>query len=269
MPDNHTFVICAYKDSEYLEALLDSIFAQTVSSKALVTTSAPTGRMLETAGKYGLEVLVNPEAAGIGPDWSYAYSAAGTDYVTLAHQDDVYEPRYAETVIAALAKAKDPVLAYTSYYEIRPEGRVDDNRLLKVKGLMNAPIGAFPKSRFVRNRVLSMGCPVSCPSVVYNKKRFSDFSFIRDMKTNLDWDAWYRLAKEPGEFIYIKERLVGHRIHEGSETTSGIGSGARSAEDLIMFKRYWPDGIARRIHRFYEKGLESNTVAEGPDEDAS
>jgi len=125
---------------------------------------------------------------------------------------------------------------------------------------MNAPIRAFPKSRFVRKRVLSMGCPISCPSVTYNKKRVQDFEFVYDMKTNLDWEAWYRLSKEPGEFVYLGERLLGHRIHEDSETTSGIGSGARSSEDLAMFKRYWPDGIARFIHKFYEKGLDSNAV---------
>jgi len=178
--------------------------------------------------------------------------------VTLEHQDDVYEPTYTEKVLAAFAKAKNPILVYTNYFEIRPEGRVTDNRLLKIKSLMNKPIAAFPKSRFIRNRVFSLGCPVSCPSVAYNKKRFPEFAFVTDMKTDMDWEAWYRLAKEPGEFIYIKDRLIGHRIHEGSETSGGIESGARSAEDLEMYKRYWPDGIARILHRFYEKGLDSN-----------
>ena len=260
MIGSHTFVVCAYKDSDYLEALLDSLFAQTVRSRILLSTSTPTDSIYNAAEKYGLEVCVNPTAGGIGSDWSFALSLAETDYATLAHQDDVYEPEYTEKILAAYGAAKNPVLVYTNYYEIRPEGRVSNNRLLKVKSLMNAPIGLFPKSRFVRNRVLSMGCPVSCPSVAYNKKRFPGFSFIYDMKTNLDWEAWFRLAKEPGEFIYINDRLIGHRIHEGSETTSGIGSGARSAEDLEMFRRYWPDGIARFIHRFYEKGLKSNAV---------
>ena len=254
----HSFVVCAYKDSDYLEELLVSIFAQTVQSKILIATSTPTERIYKIAEKYDLNVSVNPVACGIGSDWNFAYSLAETDYVTLAHQDDVYEPEYTEKILNALAQTKNPVIAYTNYYEIRPEGRVTDNKLLKVKSLMNAPVYAFPKSRFVRNRVLSMGCPISCPSVTYNKKRFLTFSFVCDMKTNMDWEAWYRLANESGEFIYLKDLLLGHRIHEGSETTSGIESGARSAEDLYMYKKYWPDGIARFIHRFYEKGQKSN-----------
>jgi len=258
--DTHSFVICAYKDSDYLEALISSLNAQTVKSKILIATSTPTDNVFKTAEKYALEVFVNPLAEGIGSDWSYAYSLTDTDYVTLAHQDDIYEPEYTEKVLSEYQKAKNPILVYTNYYEIRPEGRVTDNRLLKVKSLMNAPIGVFPGSGFVRNRVLSMGCPISCPSVAYNKKRFPDFNFNIDMKTNMDWDAWFRLSKESGEFIYIKDRLLGHRIHEDSETTIGITSGARSAEDLEMYKRYWPDGIARFIHGFYEKGQKSNKV---------
>jgi len=260
MNNTHTFVICTYKDSEYLDDLLASLFAQTVRSDIVIATSTPTDRIFNTAERNDLDVCVNPEAEGIGSDWTFAYSLADTDYITLAHQDDIYEPEYTKKTLAGFQKAKNPIIVYTNYYELRPEGRVNENRLLKVKSLMNTPIGAFPGSRFVRNRVFSMGCPISCPSVAYNKKRFPEFSFERNMKTNLDWDAWYRLAKEPGEFVYIKERLIGHRIHENSETTSGIGSGARSAEDLTMFKRYWPDGIARFIHRYYEKGLQSNNV---------
>ena len=258
MNDSHTFVVCAYKESPWLEALIESLLAQTKKSRILISTSAPADGMRRAAEKYGLTVSVNPVSGGIGSDWNYAYSLAETDYVTLAHQDDVYEPDYTEKILAAYAKAKNPVFVYTSYYEIRPEGRVTDNRLLKIKSMMNAPVSAFPNSRFVRNRVLSMGCPISCPSVAYNKKRFPDFAFVTDMKTDLDWEAWYRLAKEPGAFLYIKDRLVGHRIHEGSETSGGIGSGARAAEDLEMFKRYWPDGIAHFIHHFYKKGLDSN-----------
>ena len=259
--NNHTFVVCAYKESVFLDDLLTSLFSQTARSKILISTSTPNDSIDLIAEKYGLDVLVNPiTGGGIGSDWNFAYSIAETDFVTLAHQDDIYEPEYTEQIFEAMDNSKNPILAYTNYYEIRPEGRVDQNKLLKVKSLMNGPIGAFPKSRFVRNRVLSMGCPISCPSIMYNKRRFPNFEFVSYMKTNLDWDAESRLAKEPGEFVYVRNRLLGHRIHPDSETTSGIGTGARPAEDLEMFKRYWPSGIARFIHHFYENGLKSNSV---------
>ena len=38
---NHTFVICAYKESPYLEACIQSLQAQTVPSRILMVTSTP------------------------------------------------------------------------------------------------------------------------------------------------------------------------------------------------------------------------------------
>jgi len=256
----HSFAICAYKDSPYLCELIESLLAQTVHSHILMTTSTPTDTLLETAKKYGVPLFLNKISAGIAPDWNFAYAHAKTEFVTLAHQDDIYEPAFTERVMEAFARVKNPILAYTNYFEIRPEGRVYKNRLLRIKRLMNAPIGWFPRSRFVRNHVLSFGCPVSCPSVTFNRKRFPDFRFTDVYKNNMDWEAWYRLAREPGAFLYVKEPLIGHRIHEGSETTNSIENGVRSAEDFDMYRKYWPDSIARFLLRHYERGLESNDL---------
>jgi hypothetical protein len=36
---------------------------------------------------------------GIGHDWNFSFSHAKTKYVTLAHQDDVYDPAYTENCL--------------------------------------------------------------------------------------------------------------------------------------------------------------------------
>ena len=258
--DKHSFVICAYKDSPYLRELIESLLAQTVRSRVLMATSTPTETSREIAEEYDIPLRVNGTAAGISSDWNFAYACAETDFVTLAHQDDIYEPTFTERVMDTFTEVKDPILTYTNYFEIRREGRVYDNRLLHIKRLMNAPIGWFPRSPFVRSRVFSFGCPVSCPSVTFNRKRYPDFRFTNAYRNNMDWEAWYRLARERGAFLYIKEPLVGHRIHEGSETTNSIGSGVRSSEDFDMYRKYWPEPIARFLLHYYERGLESNDM---------
>ncbi|MDR1797150.1 MAG: glycosyltransferase family 2 protein [Clostridiales Family XIII bacterium] len=260
---NHSFIVLAYKNSEYIEDLFDSLFAQTEHSEIQVATSTPTDALRQKAERYGLKVRVNPVAGGIASDWNFAYETARTDCVTLAHQDDLYEPDFTKRTMAAFRAAKDPILVYTNYFEIRPEGRTYANRLLRIKRLMNLPVGAFPKSPWVRNHVFAFGCPVSCPSVTYNKKRFPDFRFSGDYKNDLDWEAWHRLAAEPGEFIYLPTPLIGHRIHDESETTNSILSGVRSREDLEMFRKYWKnEKWIRFLHRLYEGGMKSNDIEE-------
>ncbi|MDR0357404.1 MAG: glycosyltransferase family 2 protein, partial [Clostridiales Family XIII bacterium] len=196
MQSIHTFVICAYKNSPFLDSSIESILSQTVKSDVLISTSSPNDHIRDAARKYGLHVTVNREKSGIAGDWNHAYKAAKTDFITLAHQDDVYESQFTEKTLCALSKSKRPVIAFTDCFELREEQRIFDNKLLRIKRIMQAPLRAAPNSRFVRNRILSFGNPICCPAVTYNKKRFPEIRFKTHYKNSMDWEAWCRLAKE-------------------------------------------------------------------------
>lgn len=133
---------------------------------------------------------------------------------------------------------------------------------LKIKKIMLTPlkIKLFRKSKFVRKRILSLGSPICCPSVTYNKNIHKDKLFTSKMKCSLDWDTWYKFSKYEGSFIYINKELVLHRIHEESETTNCIENNIRQTEDLDMFRKFWPKNIAKLLAKFYSKSLNSNEV---------
>ena len=116
MEVNHTFVVCAYKESAYLKECVQSLVQQTVKSKILIATSTPNELIQSVASEYSLPIYVNEGEKGIAGDWNFAMSLADTEYVTLAHQDDVYEPTYAEEVLRAAQKAKKPIIAFTEYF---------------------------------------------------------------------------------------------------------------------------------------------------------
>ena len=84
---DHTFVVCAYKESPYLEACVDSLLAQTARSRILIATSTDNEHIRRIAGSRGLEVFFSARPSDIAGDWNYAYTRAGTRYVTIAHQD--------------------------------------------------------------------------------------------------------------------------------------------------------------------------------------
>lgn len=263
---NHTFVVCAYKESEFLDDTVSRLANQSVKSRILISTSTPNGAISAVAGRYGIEVRVNGSGGTSAKDWNFAYAQAETEYVTLAHQDDVYEPEFAERTLAALESAKNPVLAYTDYYELRhaekggaPE-RVESNGILRMKRRMLRTIDMAKGSRWLRNRVLSFGYPMNCPGTTYVKRRFDRIDFIPEWQNSHDWDAAIRLASEKGEFLYIRDLLLGHRIYIESQTTNTIGSGIRRREDLECLRRYWPEPIAKAILKQYSKSYESNTL---------
>lgn len=260
--NNHTFAICAYKESPYLEACIQSLLNQSVKTKVIVVTSTDCAYIKDLAEKYDLTYYVNPGKSGITQDWNYAYQCANTELVTIAHQDDLYEKEYAETILNALSHAKRPLIAFTGYGELRNGEAVYDNKLLKIKKLMLAPLKwkTMQNSIFVRRRILSLGCPICCPAVTFVKMNLPKKVFQAGFRSDEDWEAWEKISRLKGAFVYTAKPLVLHRIHDGSETSAIIGDTGRAGEDYQMFCKFWPKPIAKVITRFYSASEKSNEL---------
>ena len=95
----HSFVICAYKESPFLEECIQSLEKQTVKSTIKMVTSTPNEYIADMAKKHNIELIVNEGQGGIVQDWNFGYKQIDTPYVTIAHQDDVYFPEYTETLL--------------------------------------------------------------------------------------------------------------------------------------------------------------------------
>lgn len=257
---DHTFVVCAYKESPYLEQCLDSLSNQIAKTGILVATATPNEHIEGLCRKYGAPLHVHAAKPGIASDWNYAMSCAMTPLVTIAHQDDTYEPMYAARMLSAVNSVDRPLLYFTNYGELRENERVDDNSLLRIKRAMLAPmkLSLMKNSRFMRRRVLSFGTPICCPSVTFVTPHIPMPLFSEELRCSLDWDAWERVSRLEGGYLYDSEILMYHRIHEDSETTAMIKDNTRTREDMMMFERFWPRPVARFLGKSYLKSQESN-----------
>lgn len=255
---NHTFVVLAYKESQYLQDCVASLMAQTVESNIVIATSTDNAYIREIAEKYGLKVIVNHNSTGIAGDFDFGLKVGKTQFVTVAHQDDSYEPQYLEKLGEKLGD--DTIIAFTDYYEKHPDGAHYTNRNLKIKRLMLFPlkIGVLQKSKWIRRRILSMGNPICCPAVTFNKEKVKGNIFQSDFRSNMDWKAWELLSRQKGSFVYVPKPLMMHRIHEESTTTEVINAGKRTNEDFRMMCLFWPKYIARIISRVYANSEKNN-----------
>lgn len=260
MRSDHTFAICAYKESPYLETCIQSLLAQEEPSTIIMCTSTPNDLIASLASTYELPLFVDDSEPGIASDWNYALSCAQTPYVTIAHQDDVYEPAYAQRMQAAMDAMEHPLLFFTNYGEIRGDERVTESHLLSVKRrlLHSLEDGKNASSKKARRRALSLGSAICCPSVTMAVNNLPHPVFADELKSNLDWQAWTRIANLEGQFYYDSEVLMYHRIHEGSETSALIVDNTRTAEDLYMLKQFWPAPIASLLNIIYKRGQKSN-----------
>ncbi|MGT2926221.1 glycosyltransferase family A protein [Streptococcus cuniculipharyngis] len=254
----HTFVICAYGESPYLEECIQSLKAQTYSSRIICYSSTPNQLIKQACQTYDIP-FYHKEGGGIGKDWNNALSFVETPYCTLAHQDDVYEKNYATKIMAAFEASPETTIAFSNYAEYREGVVMGSNLNLKIKSVMLAVMSWFPSSKAWRQLILAFGNPIACPAVSYHLKKLPGFQFSEELKVSLDWYAWYQISKHyQGRFSYVPEKLMYHRIHADSETTAMISDQTRTKEDLFMYELLWPKPLAKVLNGFYKWSQKSN-----------
>jgi len=252
------FVILAYRESPYLEECIQSLIDQTVKTNVIAATSTSSEYLEKICAKHHIPLRINVNPAGtISDDWNYAYRTAEADYVTLAHQDDIYRNDFTERVFTG---NNDFLIAFTNYYEIRECRTINRNLNLFIKRCLLLPfyIRHIIANQFIRKAVLAFGSPVCCPSVTYNKKEIANFSFTGAYSINMDWLAWLALARTPGSFKYISQPLVYHRIHAFSETSVGLKENRRQLEDRSVLQKIWGPRLGRILARIYSCAYRSN-----------
>ena len=254
------FVICAYKKSPYLEECICSLQNQKVQVKVALVTSTPNEYIEFLVKKYQLEYHINTGKSGIAEDWNFGLSVADKRVVTIAHQDDIYEPDFAKEILRNINKQDRTLIAFTDYGELRNGKRITNNKLLNTKRFMLLPLklGNLQKIRFVRRRILSFGSAICCPSVTFIIENLPKTIFRSGYRSDVDWQAWEMLSRIKGAFVYCDDILMYHRIHEASATTAIIADNDRTKEDYEMFCKFWSSWIARIIEHFYKKGEDSN-----------
>ena len=70
----------------------------------------------------------------------------------------------------------------------------------------------------------------------------------------MDWDLWQRLSKQKGEFVYVSQVLLYHRMNKENATAKLLAhTNARYEEEYEIMCRFWPKWVAKVIMHFYSK----------------
>ena len=257
----HTFVVLAYKESEYLEECIKSVLNQSYKSKVVIATTTDNKYIRNIAKKYKIDVVVGKHT-NIGGDFDFAKNVGKTKLVTVAHQDDVYDYDYAKSVVDVYNKYNNASIIFTDYYEIRNNNKVISNTNLIIKRLLLFPLRFkfLGKYKFFKRWVIRFGNAICCPAVTFVQDNCPKDVFKSNYKCNIDWFAWEKLSKLDGNFIYIKDKLMGHRISLSSTTTDIIKEGIRTKEDYKIYIKFWPKFIARLLTSVYKNSEKSNEM---------
>lgn len=257
----HSFVICAYKESPYLEKCILSLLRQRgrENCDVVMCTSTPCDYIEKMAEKYGIPLMINPTSGGIQSDWNFAYNACDSQYITLVHQDDVYSRNYSRHLLAAASKYNDIAIFYSGYRALVTSAdseRVSYDLNCRLRTLLSFPMRfpALQDKEGWKRMVLRFGNSICCSSVTYNKAVLGERDiFHSTLCYSLDWDMFLDLSARGGRFFYDKSVLTYFRIHERSTSMLCIENEVREREDYIMFYKMWPKPIADFLMLFYKR----------------
>lgn len=251
----HTFTICAYKESPYLEECIKSIKNQSIKSNVIICSSTKNKHIEDLAKKYKIKTYFRKGQSDIQDDWNFAVSNAKTELVTVVHQDDIYDKDYLENILINYT-GEELMLTTDNFYYIN--GKSVDNKNLKLKRILKFPlrIPFIGNIRWVRVMTLSLGNTIQCPSTTYNKKLIKGNIFTSDLKFGLDWDTFLKIYRMKGKIRYIPLKLMSFRISDEATTKSCMNNDLRVKEDTIMFSKFWPKKMVKLIMKFYVKCYE-------------
>lgn len=252
-PIKHAFVVCAYKESPYLETCVKSLMAQTRKTQVIMCTSTPCEYIDNIAEKYGLKLYVRDGESDIQEDWNFACEEVDADWVTVAHQDDIYNKHYAEYILKAIEKSPDSLIAFSDYRPIL-HGKVSMNLNCRLRRILRFPMKSRVLSniRFFKKACLAFGNSICCPAVTYHKAIIDGPIFTSPLKFSLDWDTYLKYARQKGRFLYVDKPLAYYRIHNKATTMDFINNETRQLDDIYMFNQFWPEWVTKIIMKIYQ-----------------
>lgn len=251
----HTFAICAYKDSPYLEACIRSLKGQTVKSDIILCTSTPSPYIQELAQKYDIPVFVRQGESNIREDWNFAYYMATSRFVTIAHQDDLYQKNYVKKLLSSYEKYPDMTLFTGGYTVLKDEKTAGFDKVEFIKRFLRFPLRfrCLSHLTWIKRSVLMFGNSICCPACSYNKERLGEPLFTSPYGFALDWDTLYKLSGLPGRFICVEKPVLYYRVHQEATTKACIRDNSRFQEETLMFSKMWPGIIVKVLMHFYQK----------------
>ncbi len=252
---SHTFAVCAYKDSPYLEECIKSLKRQSHPARIILCTSTPSSWLTALAGVYDLPLFVREGESHIQTDWNFAYEMADSDLVTIAHQDDCYHKDYLKTVLQSFETYPDITVFTTDCAIVRDDKVQKPGAVQFIKHILRLPLRfhQLADRSWIKKLSLRFGNSIICPSCTYNKKELGQPLFNSPFEFALDWDTMWDLAGRPGRFFCVEKALIRYRIHEGAATKACILNQKRVQEETEMYQKMWPGPLVRILMFFYKK----------------
>ncbi len=197
-----------------------------------------------------MRVIRNDVRRGLGGNWNTALDAAETSYLVIAHQDDVYEPRFLEATLDVLEQHPRAFMAHTRALYIDERERPEPAAALRFKDAFWPDAEPYQREPRQELATLQKGNYIICPAVMFRMSAVATIGpFNEGYRFVTDWE--FTIAG-------THARLIRWRRHSGSATTHEEATLRRYDEELALLE--WLSDAAQLPRRI--EAVENTLLSE-------
>lgn len=253
-----TVLIPNYNGARFLEHCFQGLLSQISQNfRCIFLDDGSTDDSLKIAERFKIELpqleIRAFENGGIATNWNRGIDLVETEYFTLLHCDDSYEPQYIEEMIRLLDAYPDSGLGHCASQAINDLS----NPLFSItefyKHSRFLPAPAFQRDISDEYGLLLMTDFINCPSVMYRTQAVQNIGkFDSALEQTLDWDYWFRCLRSGYKICGTNQKLYRYRRHTSNHTVVNSKNMKRYHEELTCLENAMIQGA--------RLGLSSNTL---------
>lgn len=263
MDQRITVLIPNFNGAKFLADLFQSLQCQSNSNfKCIFLDDGSTDNSVAIATGFkqsvkSLEVLVLPNV-GIGANWNRGIELVESEFFSILHCDDAYEPDYLTIMLDLMDRYPHAAVGHCGAITIDEQSQVKSSLMEDYKHRRYFPAKAFCRSAIDEFRSLLSGDYINCPSVIYRTAAVKQIGLFNvKLRQVLDWEYWFRTILEGYEICGTNYKLYRYRRHEENATVQNSKDFARYLEELDLLKWAHQEGVKRG---FVEEPLDTSII---------
>lgn len=240
--------IPAYKRTQYLQRLLQSIAEQTFTNfEVIVSDDSNDDSVKELVaqfeGQFSLKYWQNQTSLGTPANWNAAIQKANGEWIKLMHDDDWFSTPFALQQFADATKQGNQFI-------VANYNHIDDNNRV----LYKPPLTFFKKKRLLREPMILLTENIIGQPSVCMVHRSVKAKYDERMKWRVDIDYYMQLLNSENNFTYIPNVLISLGISSTQVTHSCLNVpsvelpegwlliekyGSESLKNILVYDAWW------------------------------
>jgi glycosyltransferase involved in cell wall biosynthesis len=250
-----TVLIPNYNGAQFLEHCFNGLLMQSIQDfECIFLDDGSSDTSLEVANQYLKEIpqlqIKAFSNGGIATNWNRGMALVNTEFFTLLHCDDSYEPGYLEAMLGLMDAFPAAGLGHCASQAMNAHSNPVFSLAEFYKHAKFLSSKAFQRSIEDEYRLLLESDFINCPSVIYRSSAAHKIgNFDVGLEQTLDWDYWFRTLRAGYTICGTNQKLYLYRRHASNHTVVNSKKMTRYAEELSC------------LTEAYQKGLEAGLCA--------